>query len=192
VVNCEKPVNAGGFCGMHYAQNRKGNLVDPFIIITTQLCGWEGCDNVVASRSWVCAAHSRQLRKYDYLWALGTCRDCGDPWPWTKLQCSRCDRCTERSSAAHLRHGISSDQFADLLDRQNGLCAVCASPSPGPRGTWYVDHDHKCCPSKDSCGKCVRGLLCQKCNSGLGMFNDDADTMFRAWIYLVDYENGDH
>jgi hypothetical protein len=80
--------------------------------------------------------------------------------------------------------GISLEEYDVLLEKQNGVCAICGltekmfhhnSKRPWPL---CVDHDHQT-------GK-VRGLLCNKCNTGLGKFNDDADLMGRAWRYLTD------
>ena len=34
----------------------------------------------------------------------------------------------------------------------------------------YVDHDHGCCPGESSCGHCVRGVLCVRCNLIIGAF----------------------
>lgn len=47
-----------------------------------------------------------------------------------------------------------------------------------------VDHDHKCCKGKTSCGKCVRGLLCGNCNTILGRQRDDAEVFLRQAEYL--------
>jgi hypothetical protein len=34
-----------------------------------------------------------------------------------------------------------------------------------------VDHDHKCCNSTRSCGKCVRGIVCNRCNQAVGKYD---------------------
>jgi hypothetical protein len=44
-----------------------------------------------------------------------------------------------------------------------------------------VDHDHTCCPGEYTCGKCVRGLLCDDCNKKL---HDSPAWHFRAIEYL--------
>lgn len=66
-----------------------------------------------------------------------------------------------------------------MLDAQDGLCWICRiklTTKTGTTETICVDHCHKT-------GK-RRALLCRRCNSGLGMFKDDAEIVFRASIYL--------
>lgn len=85
---------------------------------------------------------------------------------------------------------LSKDQFEAILSRQDGCCAICHSAEPGGRtGRWMVDHDHKCCPGVKSCGRCVRGLLCVRCNLGLGGFGDDPDALLQAVKYLRAHED---
>jgi hypothetical protein len=43
----------------------------------------------------------------------------------------------------------------------------------------------ECCPGKKSCGKCIRGLLCARCNSAIGLFDEDPVTLHAAVEYLV-------
>jgi hypothetical protein len=58
-----------------------------------------------------------------------------------------------------------------MLEEQDYACGICREPfgENAPR----IDHDHKHCPPRPSgvsysCGKCVRGLLCVRCNTWLG------------------------
>lgn len=83
------------------------------------------------------------------------------------------------------QYGISSERFDEILESQDGRCGICARTEPTGSGAWHVDHDHICCPGKKSCGGCVRGLLCNRCNAGLGMFGDDVDTLMSGVAYLV-------
>lgn len=81
------------------------------------------------------------------------------------------------------RSGITREQYDKLLRKQRGKCAICREAETMERRL-AVDHDHKCCPGKKSCGKCVRGLLCGNCNNGLGRFKDDVRLLARAIHYL--------
>ncbi|BCP41481.1 hypothetical protein MINTMi27_15740 [Mycobacterium intracellulare] len=64
------------------------------------------------------------------------------------------------------KYNITATDYLAMLERQGGACALCRM-SPNDR-VLVIDHDHKCCDRQGSCGKCVRGLLCYRCNNGLG------------------------
>lgn len=85
------------------------------------------------------------------------------------------------------RYKLSPEDYENLLTKQNGVCAVCEHEEKTHRKL-CVDHDHACCPTENSCGKCVRGLLCSRCNRGLGLLNDDPKLLRKALEYI---ENDD-
>lgn len=75
-------------------------------------------------------------------------------------------------------YNLTSEQFHKMLENQNGVCAICfraesvIDKRSGDVHCLSVDHDHKCCPGKTSCGKCIRGLLCNACNRLLGIIEN--------------------
>ena len=81
------------------------------------------------------------------------------------------------------RYGLTLTGYRDILDTQGGGCAICGG-QPRGRKRFHIDHDHSCCPPEQSCGKCVRGLLCDDCNRGLGMFRDSSEYLQNAVNYL--------
>ena|ERR1700733_9134953 len=84
------------------------------------------------------------------------------------------------------KYGITEQQFNEMLRRQNYCCAICGTDNPlGSNGTWAIDHDHSCCPAScRSCGKCIRGILCQLCNQGLGCLRESLSNLRMATAYL--------
>jgi len=81
------------------------------------------------------------------------------------------------------RYNITYEQYFSILDKQGGVCAVCGKAEFTQRQL-CVDHDHTCCPGPVSCGKCIRGLLCSKCNRGLGLLKDSCELLEKALTYL--------
>jgi hypothetical protein len=81
--------------------------------------------------------------------------------------------------------GLEPGQYDALLASQGGTCAVstCRANGGGKRAL-AVDHDHKCCPGKTSCGKCVRGLLCSRHNQMLADAFDNPETLMSLAFYL--------
>lgn len=78
------------------------------------------------------------------------------------------------------RHNLSKDDYDILNSLYNGMCHICKTNI-----ATTIDHDHKCCNGSYSCGDCIRGLLCSKCNMALGLFNDNIGNLKNAIKYLL-------
>lgn len=84
---------------------------------------------------------------------------------------------------------FTQKDYDRLLDEQEGACAICRHAQKSAvldanSRRLAVDHDHNCCPSGHLCAGCVRGLLCARCNLGLGNFEDDPSLLQAAAQYL--------
>jgi len=71
--------------------------------------------------------------------------------------------------------GVTPEQYADMLEAQGGVCALCGGTDPDRR--LAVDHCHET--------GAVRGLLCFACNTGIGKLGDTAEALYRAWQYVA-------
>lgn len=87
-----------------------------------------------------------------------------------------------RNNAYIRNYGITLDTYNAMLKEQNGVCKICLQPESMKRGDEVkrlcVDHDH-------ITGK-VRGLLCQRCNTTLGRYEDNPELMKNLILYLED------
>ncbi len=124
----------------------------------------------------------------------GICIDCGGPT--IRKESLRCKPCGYKSKIkfrshrecgrnSHLKkkYGMTLDEFYAYWDAGRGQCFICGKSMQMPlpkQGQGLdvvaVDHDH-------ITGK-IRGLLCNACNKGLGLFKDDIDLLNKAAKYL--------
>ena len=76
-------------------------------------------------------------------------------------------------------YGLTSEELVERLSRP---CEVC-----GVKDNLTIDHDHTCCPGRTSCGKCVRGTVCQHCNRSMGQAKDSIEILRSLADYLERY-----
>lgn len=85
-----------------------------------------------------------------------------------------------RKSKLKIAFGLSEQAYEALFQSQNGRCAICRKTEDEAlaicKKKLFVDHCH-------ATGR-IRGLLCMKCNGGLGMFGDSERVLVRALDYL--------
>lgn len=111
-----------------------------------------------------------------------TCASCGEWKPLVRFppqakaahgrgsHCYDCRSLTKRAA----RYGIDPDEFRRLYRLQGGRCAICKK-QPGVKGL-SVDHCHTT--------GAIRGLLCGRCNTAIGLMHDDPDILRAAIEYL--------
>lgn len=108
----------------------------------------------------------------------------------------RCRRCKDANNVwqkdYHKRHpdkammyirrrmfGMEPDDYCKLLTKQKGVCAICRGINTGKKRRRPLDVDHCHITGK------VRGLLCNKCNTALGLLADSISRCYRVIQYLM-------
>lgn len=124
------------------------------------------------------------------------CSRCSAPLPVDRklMYCAPCaaELATERRLLPHVRaatsasirlrtFGIDAEEYARMEAAQGGVCAICREPETVTSRNGFVkalavDHDH------DS--GAVRGLLCSRCNTAVGLMQDDTARLRAAVAYL--------
>jgi len=97
------------------------------------------------------------------------------------------EKINDKQKKSHLkrRYGITFEQYNELLVQQGGVCAICLQPetSISPLSKVFknlaIDHNHK--------NGEIRALLCSRCNTALGLFNDSALLLEAAKRYRLRY-----
>ena len=140
-----------------------------------------------------------QVCKSCLQWKHFTEYDAHGAWNRPKKNCRECTAIGAAKMCAHRHYrqnrelyahraslsnyGVTAEWFNAHLKKQNGVCAICkqsetALSKLGNPKPLSVDHCH-------ITGK-PRGLLCTRCNIGIGGFRDDAGIIIRAMQYLLD------
>lgn len=84
-----------------------------------------------------------------------------------------------RRKANLKKFGLTIQQYEEMLQQQNSVCAICAEKCISGKRL-AVDHCHET-------GK-VRQLLCRRCNQSMGKFNDDPVLLQKVVDYLVKWQ----
>lgn len=83
----------------------------------------------------------------------------------------------QRNAMLKSRYGITSEIYEDLLLKQGGVCAICGENNNHKNHKClHIDHNHKT--------NTVRGLLCLRCNTLLGLCNEDSEILKKATDYI--------
>jgi hypothetical protein len=122
---------------------------------------------------------ARHQRKKAEINALRRHRYATDPEYRADVRAS--DAKNQRRKSLKRKYGLSLEGYAAMLARQSGVCAICREKEVNK--PLAVDHDHNT--------RKLRDLLCDRCNVGLGNYNDDAALMRRGADYL-DYWKSRH
>lgn len=209
IEGCVRPVyiSKWGFCRGHYFRFRRNG--DPGASVfkgyraknAQLLCSVSGCMGAHVAKGF-CQSHYKSFHKYgNPLTSIRTlkitsdeklCPKCNLWKPFSKFAISKktvtgyqshCKDCVHYARL-NRKYNITFDQYNKLLAAQGGGC-VCGAKLPGGVVRYFnVDHDHACCPAGWSCGKCIRGLLCIRCNTILGLARDDAQQLTTLIKYL--------
>lgn len=103
-----------------------------------------------------------------------TCKECDK-----KRVKENHDPVAYRNAELQRRYGITQQDYEVMIAEQNNQCAICNTTEPGgrhPRGYFVVDHCH-------TTGK-VRKLLCNNCNTALGLVGDNTQILQKMIDYL--------
>jgi hypothetical protein len=168
VDGCGRQHKAQGFCQQHYVRWQKTGDPGPAairVVRDTKIRDEDGRKLCAACRSWVPV--DQFLRSKKSADGLHNC-------------CYPC----HRAGVLRRTYGVTMEWYQATLAAQENGCAICGGTSKDGR-MLAVDHDHSCCSGGKSCGKCARGLLCTNCNTGLGVFGDNAALLATAIDYLA-------
>lgn len=180
-IECRRPVYRRNQCNTHYhklMRNPDRNL-EPISGPPCKRCGGEV--PVVRSKR---AALCRSCRQ-EWRW----CAECEAPWRtqgYEVKQAAFTLPCPMhvRDQQLRVRLGITLEHYSDLLRAQGSRCAVDGCDE---REDLAVDHDHRCCPQRRACPKCIRGLVCARHNHALGKVRDSIADLEALAKYLVRY-----
>lgn len=190
VEGCTRPHKARGYCQAHYQHYKRGVPIRAEIkerdTQPPEHCtAEEGCTNPVKARGLCFVHYQRRLRhghtRYtDRKRPPKICATEGcDSHVYAK---GHCHQHYQRRKLTAQKYGVSPERLAEMLKEQDGKCAICGEAEDrehhlsGRTQPLSVDHDHTT--------GAVRALLCNRCNRGIGMFQDDPEIIRRAIAYL--------
>lgn len=108
-----------------------------------------------------------------------TCQnDCVKQWNKKHPERASATRAKTVLTRSMKKLGMTWEDLNRLLEEQEGKCAICGTDKPiGQDRRLVIDHDHDT--------NRPRGLLCSKCNTGIGLLNEDPHILKSAIVYIA-------
>lgn len=186
VDGCPEPSFAKNLCSRHYQQARHP-LAATWAALRVRSRGdyppeWDVFESFLAD------VGERPSPKHQLRRSNGDLPWSRDNFRWSEPLANGKDYYTPEQRSEYSREwnlqkkfGISGKQYAEMLAAQGGGCALCGNgishqSRDGRENRLAVDHDHET--------GAVRGLLCVRCNRGIGYLNDDPVLLRAAADYL--------
>lgn len=101
--------------------------------------------------------------------------------------CVECDKAVrlKRKELSRWRrikkeYNLARDEFYAILEIQKHLCPICGNDISEQDKNIHIDHNHDT--------GIVRGILCSKCNQGIGLFMENKNILKSAIAYLEEHE----
>ena len=174
IQGCKKEVLSLGICSMHYTRVRRYSTTDK-PLSKSELLLENGEAHCCTCK------HTKPITEF--------CKDSQTSHGFSR----RCKKCNSRKGkdnyknnkhkhqdyARKKRFGLDRTDYETLISAQLNSCAICKTKFT--KRAPAVDHDHVT--------GVVRGLLCSRCNLGLGIFKDDPQLLKKATTYLTENKN---
>jgi len=112
------------------------------------------------------------------------CEACGQEYMPKRFEsglkyCSR--ECMGRANNFRQKYGTTVREYNVMFEEHAGRCAICGVHQSQLEKALHIDHCHET--------GAVRGLLCSRCNRGIGQFKDDPEIVERAIEFLEGEDN---
>lgn len=175
-TNPPRPVPFARLCEECHATPR-GVLTSP-----DRICRMDGCVRHAVHKQGAtyCPEHTSKMIE-------AACPICDSDFEHRRTtrypMCGRCRVTYKGLIRRATRHNVNYDTLIRWI-QAGCVCAICSTTLPVSAHagtTTTIDHDHRCCPGPNSCGTCVRGLLCMTCNVRLGAIEKAIETGWDAY-----------
>jgi len=174
IDDCDRASYAKEYCDKHYRRFKKYGDASFVNVFTPQKCLEDDCIRKAVSKKY-CDMHYRRLKTHGTTATRSRARFGCLIEACNKKHAAR-GYCSKHYEMKYQKITID-DHSEEIINNHNGQCDICQSEIPGyGRRSFCIDHDHKT--------GIVRGMLCQKCNIGLGNFNDNPELLQKAIKYL--------
>jgi hypothetical protein len=182
--DCEKNAKRSGLCRTHWNLVHYGKCLNGCKQPASQKSGF--CTNCINRGNKAPEKRNKgSLLNNDVERVCSKCKDVFEINVFIKSghknRCIECQKQQKFKDYLKRNYNLTVSEYEDLS--KNG-CMICGKDEKQNNKKLSVDHDHECCDGRTSCGKCIRGVLCDLCNRAVGFFKNNPELGLKMYRYL--------